>query len=65
VHTELKLFSALQDFLSKKTVITIAHRLSTIQSAEFIYVIEDGIVVDAGSPRELLAKDKSYFSSMI
>ena len=65
VHTELKLFSALQDFLSKKTVITIAHRLSTIQSAEFIYVLEDGIVVDAGSPRELLAKDKSYFSSMI
>jgi ATP-binding cassette subfamily C protein len=65
VHTELKLFEALQDFLSSKTVITIAHRLSTIQSAEFIYVLEDGKVVDSGSPKELLSKDKSYFSSMI
>ena len=65
VHTELKLFKALQDFLAEKTVITIAHRLSTIQSAEFIYVLEDGNMVDSGSPKELLSKDKSYFSSMI
>ncbi|HIP27834.1 MAG TPA: ABC transporter ATP-binding protein, partial [Sulfurovum sp.] len=65
VHTELKLFSALHDFLSEKTVITIAHRLSTIQSAEFIYVLEDGEVVDSGTPKELLSKDESYFSSMI
>ncbi len=65
VHTELRLFSALQDFLSEKTVITIAHRLSTIQSAEFIYVLEDGHLVDSGTSKELLLKDKSYFSSMI
>jgi len=65
VHTELKLFEALQDFLRDKTVITIAHRLSTIKSAEFIYVLEDGSVVDSGSPQELLSKDESYFSSMI
>jgi len=65
VHTEAKLFEALQDFLVNKTVITIAHRLSTIKSAEFIYVLEDGKVVDSGSPQELLAKDESYFSSMI
>ena len=65
VHTEVKLFEALQGVLSKKTVITIAHRLSTIKSAEFIYVLENGKVVDSGSPQELLSKDESYFSSMI
>jgi len=65
VHTEVKLFEALHDFLAEKTVITIAHRLSTIKSAEFIYVLEDGKVVDSGSPKELLSKDESYFSSMI
>ncbi|WP_309500182.1 ABC transporter ATP-binding protein [Sulfurovum sp.] len=65
VHTEVKLFGALQDFLAQKTVITIAHRLSTIKSAEFIYVLEDGVVVDSGTPKELLAKDESYFSSMV
>ena len=65
VHTEGKLFDALDDFLSEKTVITIAHRLSTIKSAEFIYVLENGHVVDSGSAEELLAKDKSYFSQML
>ncbi|UPT78334.1 ABC transporter ATP-binding protein/permease [Sulfurovum sp. XGS-02] len=65
VHTEMKLFEALHDFLSQKTVITIAHRLSTIKSAEFIYVLEDGEVVDSGTPKALLAKDESYFSSMV
>jgi len=65
VHTELRLFDALQEFLSNKTVITIAHRLSTIKSAEYIYVLEDGKVVDCGTPKELLSKDESYFSSMV
>jgi ATP-binding cassette subfamily C protein len=65
VHTEVRLFGALQDFLANKTVITIAHRLSTIKSAEYIYVLEDGVVVDSGSPKELLEKDQSYFSSMV
>jgi ATP-binding cassette subfamily C protein len=65
VHTEVKLFGALQDFLAQKTVITIAHRLSTIKSAEYIYVLEDGEVVDSGTPKELLEKDQSYFSSMV
>jgi ATP-binding cassette subfamily C protein len=55
--------------LENKTVITIAHRLSTIKSAEFIYVLEDGKVVDSGSPKVLLSKDakdiNNYFSSMI
>jgi ATP-binding cassette subfamily C protein len=65
IHTEVRLFEALHDFLSQKTVITIAHRLSTIKSAEFIYVLEDGSVVDSGTPKALLAKDESYFSSMV
>ncbi len=65
VHTEAKLFEALHTFLKGRTVITIAHRLSTIKSAELIYVLEEGRVVDSGSPEALLAKDESYFSGMI
>ena len=65
VHTEAKLFEALHSFLERKTVITIAHRISTIKSAEFIYVLEDGKVVDNGTPEALLSKDESYFRSMI
>jgi len=61
----VRLFEALQAFLEEKTVITIAHRLSTIKSAEYIYVLEEGKVADSGTPKTLLSKDESYFSSMI
>jgi ATP-binding cassette subfamily C protein len=65
VHTEAKLFEALHGFLETKTVITIAHRLSTIKSAEYIFVLEEGRLVDEGTPQALLQKDESYFSRMI
>ena len=65
VHTEARLFADLHAYLSPKTVITIAHRLSTIQHAEYIYVLEEGRVEDHGTPQMLMAKDESYFSTMI
>ena len=65
IHTESRLFEALTEFLREKTVVTIAHRISTIKSAELIYVLENGEVVDSGTPDALLAKDRSYFSSMV
>ena len=65
VHTEVNLFKDLKEFLADKTVITIAHRLSTIESAEHIFVLENGMVVDSGTPQELFAKSSGYFANMI
>ena len=65
VHTEAKLFSELQEYLRSKTVITIAHRLSTIEKAEYVFVLEDGRLVDRGTPEELMAKEEGYFARMI
>jgi ATP-binding cassette, subfamily C, bacterial len=53
VHTEQKLYEELADILKNKTVITIAHRLSTVVNSDMIYVLEDGKVVEQGSPLEL------------
>jgi ATP-binding cassette subfamily C protein len=64
VHTEAKLFADLHAYLAPKTVITIAHRLSTIEQAEYIYVLEEGRLVDEGTPETLMAKDESYFANM-
>ena len=65
VHTEINLFRDLKEFLKDKTVITIAHRLSTIESAEYVFVLEDGKLVDSGTPKELFKKDSGYFARMI
>ncbi len=65
VHTEAQLFADLHAYLAPKTVLTIAHRLSTIEQAEYIYVLEAGVLVDAGRPEDLMAKEEGYFARMI
>ena len=65
IHTESRLFQKLNTFLSQRTLITIAHRLSTIEKADMIFVLEDGKIVDYGSPQELKEKEKGYFAQMV
>lgn len=43
-----------------RTVIVIAHRLSTIQFADYIYVVENGQIVESGTHEELIELGKVY-----
>jgi ATP-binding cassette subfamily C protein len=62
VHTETRLFEALEDYLKEKTTIIIAHRLSTIRKADYIYVLDHGVVVEEGTSEELMDKEGVFFS---
>ncbi len=62
VHTETALFEALETFLSEKTIIIIAHRLSTVTRADYIYVLENGMILEEGSREKLEALDGSFRS---
>ena len=53
---------ALERAQAKRTCITIAHRLTTIKSADRIFVIDCGQVVECGSHGELMQKQGSYFN---
>ncbi len=52
--TESLIQQALERLLSGRTAIVIAHRLSTVRSADWIYVIEAGRIVEQGTHQELL-----------
>lgn len=51
---------ALENLMEEKLVIIIAHRFSTIQNVNRIIVIDEGKIVDYGSPRELAERPGIY-----
>lgn len=51
---------ALHTLMQGRTSIVIAHRLSTIRSADRIYVMESGKIVEAGNHDELISKHGVY-----
>ena len=51
---------ALARLMSGRTTLIIAHRLATVASANSIYVLDQGRVVERGTHKELLAKTGVY-----
>lgn len=64
VHTEAKLFAALEPILKDKSVVTIAHRLSTVKNADMIYVLNDGEIVQRGTHQKL-EKEEGHYNEFI
>lgn len=50
---------------SSMTVIIVAHRLSTVRSADRIYVIKEGQVVEEGSHDDLIVNTDGAYSALI
>ena len=55
---------ALENLMKGKLVIIIAHRFSTIQNVDKIVVIDNGMVVNYGTPHEL-SKQKGIYSELL
>ena len=57
VENESKIQQSISELVQNKTVIIIAHRMRTIANADKVVVLQNGQVVETGSPAELKAKD--------
>ena len=58
--TEKIVQESLEKLSANRTTITIAHRLSTIVNADRIFVLQDGIVAEAGTHAQLMRKNGIY-----
>lgn len=61
-ETEGAMFAAMEQWLSRRTVVVIAHRLSTLMRVSRVVVIDDGRVVEEGDPALLGASSTTFRS---
>ena len=58
--SEFEVQEALENLMKNRLVLIIAHRFSTIQNVDTVMVIDNGVIADYGSPKELSARPGVY-----
>lgn len=63
-ENETRIQTAISELIRNRTVLVIAHRMRTVINADKIVVLENGRVVECGSPLELM-QQKGHFARML
>lgn len=63
-QNEELMVKVLEENFSKHTIISVVHRLNTIEKFDSVLLLDSGVVVEAGSPATLLAKEDGRFRAL-
>ncbi len=63
-ESEKVIQNALWELMDGRTAVVVAHRLSTIQKMDRIIVLDDGKIVEEGTHKELVAKQKGVYAKL-
>ncbi len=63
VETEKKILSELMNQRRGKTTLLVSHRVSTLRHADYVVVLENGRVIEEGSPKDL-EKTEGFYGRM-
>ncbi|MFD5513661.1 ABC transporter ATP-binding protein [Streptomyces sp. NPDC127051] len=59
-HAEADLFTRMQELFAGRTVLLISHRLSSVTTADRVYVLQHGTIIDEGIHQQLLDSGGAY-----
>jgi len=59
-ESEALIQKAINDLKGKITILVIAHRLSTVMNSDTIVVLDNGKIIETGTPQELIKNQDSY-----
>jgi ATP-binding cassette, subfamily B, bacterial HlyB/CyaB len=63
--TELRVITNLRQRFAGKTIFFATHRLSTVRMADYIFYLQDGLLVEQGTHSELMDKKGLYYALML
>ncbi|WP_375480761.1 ABC transporter ATP-binding protein [uncultured Jatrophihabitans sp.] len=64
VPTERAVQRALRTVLAERTALIIAHRLSTVEIADRVLVLDGGVLIEDGTPSELIEAGTGQFAAL-
>src|SRR5260370_20972914 len=63
-HTERLVMEGVERLLEARTGFIIAHRLSTVMTADVVFVLDGGRIVESGDPSTLLSNSSTHFAGL-
>lgn len=64
VESEERVRLALDKLMKNRTTFVVAHRVTTTRNVDRVVILQNGRIIEQGSPAELLAKDNFYSNAV-